>query len=113
MVKLKLLGSSGRFGVRYGQSVKRRISDIELRQRKKQACIFCGGQAKRKSKGIWKCKKCGRTFAGHAYFLEKEYQKQIPESKEKPKEKEQKAKPEKAPKKALKKEASKDKQAKQ
>jgi len=73
MTKTSLLGSAGRFGVRYGQSVKRRIAAIELIQRKKQKCLFCNGRAKRVSKGIWKCKKCGKTFAGHAYFLEQPF----------------------------------------
>lgn len=70
---LTKLGSAGRFGVRYGQSVKRRIASIEDKQRKKQACPFCKGRAKRTSKGIWNCRKCGKRFAGHAYFLESEY----------------------------------------
>jgi len=70
MVKLKLLGATGRFGVRYGQATKKRIDAIEEKQRKKQKCIFCNGRAKRISKGIWSCKKCGKKFAGHAYFLE-------------------------------------------
>ena len=70
---LKLLGAAGRFGVRYGQLVKRRIASIEKRQRKKQACLFCKGRVKRLSKGIWLCRKCGKKFAGHAYFLDEEY----------------------------------------
>jgi large subunit ribosomal protein L37Ae len=70
MAKLKILGSSARFGVRYGVSVRRKIDEIEGKQKKKQHCIFCMGIAKRISKGIWVCKKCGKKFAGHAYYLE-------------------------------------------
>ena len=70
MPKTKLVKAAGRFGVRYGQSVKRRIADIESRQRLKQHCIFCNGRAKRTSKGVWNCLKCGKKFAGHAYYLE-------------------------------------------
>jgi large subunit ribosomal protein L37Ae len=70
MTKLKILGSSARFGVRYGVSVRRRIDEIESKQKQKQHCIFCMGIAKRISKGIWVCKKCGKKFAGHAYYLE-------------------------------------------
>lgn len=66
------LGSAGRFGIRYGQSVRKRIFEIESKQKKKQPCIFCSGIAKRISKGIWVCKSCGKKFAGHAYFLEKQ-----------------------------------------
>ncbi|MBM3247574.1 50S ribosomal protein L37ae [Candidatus Pacearchaeota archaeon] len=70
MGKLEIVGSSGRFGVRYGVSARRRIDEIESKQKKKQKCIFCKGIAKRISKGIWVCKKCGKKFAGHAYYLE-------------------------------------------
>jgi len=69
MARTKLLKSAGRFGVRYGRSVKRKIADIELKQKRKQYCIFCSGKAKRLSKGIWLCKKCGKKFTGHAYYL--------------------------------------------
>jgi large subunit ribosomal protein L37Ae len=72
MVKTKLSKAAGRFGARYGQRVKRKIANIESKQRKKQICPFCDGKAKRRSKGIWLCKKCKRKFAAHAYYLEKE-----------------------------------------
>jgi large subunit ribosomal protein L37Ae len=72
MTKLKISKSAGRFGPRYGVSVRRRIADIESRQRKKQQCIFCDGRAKRLSKGIWLCQRCGKKFAGHAYYLLKD-----------------------------------------
>ena len=70
MTKSKLLGAAGRFGVRYGQSVKRRIATIEYKQRKKQACPFCSGRAVRLSKGIWQCRRCDKKFAGHTYYLQ-------------------------------------------
>ena len=73
MSKPRKLGAAGRFGVRYGQSAKKRITAIETIQRKKQKCLFCKGKAKRLSKGIWQCKKCGKKFAGHAYYLEQPY----------------------------------------
>ena len=72
MAKTKIAGAAGRFGVRYGQHVRRRIAAIESKQRLKQICPLCGGKAKRLSKGIWKCKKCEKKFAGHAYFLEQQ-----------------------------------------
>jgi large subunit ribosomal protein L37Ae len=67
--RTKKLKASGRFGARYGCRVKTKITEIESRQRKKQQCIFCNGIAKRLSKGIWKCNKCGKKFAEHTYFL--------------------------------------------
>ncbi|MFA7708204.1 MAG: 50S ribosomal protein L37ae [Candidatus Pacearchaeota archaeon] len=71
MSRTKKVKSSGRFGARYGRSVRLKMTDIESVQRKKQECIFCNGIAKRLSKGIWKCKKCNKTFASHTYFLPK------------------------------------------
>jgi large subunit ribosomal protein L37Ae len=73
MAKTKIVKAAGRFGVRYGQSIKRRIAKIEGQQRKKQACSFCNGRAIRLAKGIWRCNRCKKTFAGHTYFLEKFY----------------------------------------
>jgi large subunit ribosomal protein L37Ae len=72
MVKLKIVKSAGRFGARYGQHIKRKIVDIESRQRKKQKCPFCSKKVKRLSKGIWKCKSCKKKFAAHAYYIEKD-----------------------------------------
>ena len=74
MAKTKKVKAAGRFGARYGQSVRRKIAEIETIQRKKQQCIFCDGIAKRLSKGIWECKKCSKKFAGHAYYLPKKEQ---------------------------------------
>jgi large subunit ribosomal protein L37Ae len=70
MTKTKIAGSAGRFGPRYGVSVRRRTASIEAKQRKKQKCPYCGGRIKRLSKGIWLCNKCKKKFAGHTYYLE-------------------------------------------
>ena len=72
MVKTKKVKAAGRFGARYGRRVRTKIAEIEVVQRKKQNCVFCKGPAKRLSKGIWECKKCGKKFAGHAYYIKKE-----------------------------------------
>jgi large subunit ribosomal protein L37Ae len=85
MVKKKLIGAAGRYGSRYGQRVKRKIADIEGKQRKKQTCPFCNKKINRMSKGIWQCKKCKRKFAAHAYYIDKETIKVKAEMKEKPK----------------------------
>ena len=69
MTKTKKVRAAGRFGARYGRSVRTKIAEIESVQRKKQKCIFCNGVAKRISKGIWKCKKCSKKFAADAYYL--------------------------------------------
>ena len=70
-MRTKIVKAAGRLGVRYGRRVRTKITEIESVQRKKQDCIFCNGKAKRLSKGIWHCNKCGKKFAGHTYFLPK------------------------------------------
>jgi len=66
----KKLKSAARFRAGYGLRVKKKLIEVESRQKKKQKCPFCNGIAKRKSKGIWKCKKCKKTFASNVYYLE-------------------------------------------
>ena len=70
--KSKKSKSSGRFGARYGKTVRARVVNVEVKQRKKQKCPYCGKLgAKRVSKGIWQCirKKCGKKFASDVYYL--------------------------------------------
>ena len=70
--KSKKTKSAGRFGPRYGKTVKDRLVKVEVKQRKKQKCPFCEKLgAKRKAKGIWECSKCGKTFADNTYYLGK------------------------------------------
>ena len=70
MVRTKRVGSTGRFGVRYGTTVKQKVLAIEKKQRLKYECPSCTKVAvKRVAKGIWSCKKCDHTFAGKAFYL--------------------------------------------
>lgn len=58
-----------RFGARYGVSVKQRVEDVEVKQRKKHVCPKCGFQrVKRVSTGIFSCNKCLHRYAGGAYY---------------------------------------------
>ena len=71
MVKTKKIKSAGRFGARYGKTPKARLVKVEEKQRIKQICHFCKKLgAKRLSKGIWKCFKCGKKFASGVFYLE-------------------------------------------
>jgi len=71
--KSKKTKAAGRFGARYGKTVKVRLVKVEDKQRKKQSCPFCKKfGVKRLSKGIWKCPKCDKKFASHTYFLDNE-----------------------------------------
>ena len=69
--KLKKTKSAGRFGAKYGRSVRAKLVKVETKQRKKQECPFCKKLGvKRLSKGIWKCSKCNKKFASDTYYLE-------------------------------------------
>jgi large subunit ribosomal protein L37Ae len=70
MTKTKKVKSSGRFGPRYGKTVRARLVQVEEKQRKKQRCHLCKRLGvKRLSKGIWKCSKCNKKFASDVYNL--------------------------------------------
>jgi len=70
-VKLKKSKSAGRFGARYGKTARAKLVAVESKQRVKQKCPNCGKLgAKRLSKGIWNCSKCGKTFAHNIYQLD-------------------------------------------
>lgn len=71
--KLKKIKSAGKFGARYGRSVKRKFVEVESKQRKKQKCPFCSKLGvKRIAKGIWQCTrpKCSKKFTGDVYYLQ-------------------------------------------
>ena len=69
--KTKKARASGRFGARYGKTVRAKLSKVEAKQRKKQKCPFCEKVGiKRLSKGIWKCSRCDKKFASNVYHLE-------------------------------------------
>lgn len=70
MANKKSKGSTGRFGTRYGASLKFKVSDIERKQRATYRCPRClKNKVKRVGAGIWYCKKCNTKFAGKAYEL--------------------------------------------
>ncbi len=63
----KKVGSTGRFGPRYGTKTKKVVLDIE--KKKDKTCPYCERTTlKRLAAGIWYCRKCKSKFAGAAYF---------------------------------------------
>ena len=61
-------GPAGRFGARYGIKVRRKVDNIERKQKSKHLCPYCGVlKVKRISLGIFQCKKCEIKFTGGAY----------------------------------------------
>lgn len=66
--RTKKVGSSGKFGPRYGLSVKKQIRSIDQMRSSKYTCPRCYKKnVKRVSSGIWECRSCSYKFAGGAY----------------------------------------------
>lgn len=66
--KTKKVGIVGKYGARYGVSLRKRIKVAEITQHTTYVCDFCGKTSvKRKGIGIWKCRSCKVVVAGGAY----------------------------------------------
>ena len=66
--RTKKVGICGKFATRYGASLRKTIKKIEISQRKKYPCPFCGKESvKRVAVGIWTCQKCQKSVTGGAY----------------------------------------------
>ena len=66
--RTKKVGITGKYGTRYGQKLRKQVKAIEILQRVKSICPFCGKKAiKRQAAGIWKCRGCRRAIAGGAW----------------------------------------------
>jgi len=68
--KTKKAGPTGRFGARYGSTIRKRVRFIEVKMKNNDyRCPQCRTKAiHRVFNGVWKCKKCSATFSGGAYF---------------------------------------------
>ena len=59
--RTKKVGITGKYGTRYGASLRREVKKLEVSQHSKYQCEFCGKKSvKRVAVGIWKCKACGK-----------------------------------------------------
>jgi len=68
MGRTKKVGRAGRFGARYGATIRARVAKIEAVEKERHKCPSCQTKAvHRISTGIWSCRKCGYTFTGGAY----------------------------------------------
>ncbi|KAK1071695.1 60S ribosomal protein L43 [Friedmanniomyces endolithicus] len=68
--RTKKVGITGKYGTRYGASLRKQVKKIEIQQHSKYSCTFCGKvTVKRQSTGIWKCRACKKTIAGGAYTV--------------------------------------------
>ena len=68
--RTKKAGVVGKYGTRYGATLRKLLKKIEVAQHATYTCAFCGRDAmKRSAVGIWKCKGCRKTLAGGAYSV--------------------------------------------
>jgi large subunit ribosomal protein L37Ae len=66
--RTKKVGPTRGLGPRYGATVRKRYIKTVTEMKKPHKCPQCGlPRVKRVSVGVWKCRKCGFTFAGGAY----------------------------------------------
>ncbi|XP_030743505.2 60S ribosomal protein L37a-like [Echinops telfairi] len=68
MAKRTKVGIVGKYGTRYGASLRKMVKKIEISQHAKYTCSFCGKtKTKRHVVGIWHCGSCMKTGAGGAW----------------------------------------------
>lgn len=68
-----MVGSSKRYGVRYGRRLRQKYEAVETEQKTKYQCPYCHKIAvKRIAVGIWQCPKCAAVFTGKAYSVAKQ-----------------------------------------
>ena len=68
--RTKKAGICGKFGTRYGASLRKIVKKFEITQRARYVSPFSGKESvRRQAVGIWKCKSTGKKIAGGAWQL--------------------------------------------
>jgi len=68
--RTKKVGVVGKYGTRYGASLRKMVKKMETTQHSKYPCTFCGKTAMRRTVvGVWNCKACNKTVAGGAWVF--------------------------------------------
>ena len=68
--RTKKVGITGKYGTRYGSTLRKLLRKIEVSQHSTYRCAFCGKDTiKRQCAGIWDCRSCRKVIAGGAYTL--------------------------------------------
>ena len=68
--RTRKVGISGKYGTRYGSTLRKLVKKIEISQHSTYRCVFCGKDSvKRTCVGIWECRSCKKVVAGGAYTL--------------------------------------------
>ena len=66
--RTKKVGICGKYGTRYGATLRKVVKKFEVNQHSKYVSPFCGKNCvKRTAVGIWKCKRTGKKIAGGAF----------------------------------------------
>merc|ERR1712227_139781 len=66
----KKVGVVGKYGTRYGASLRKQVKKYEVTQHGRYTCQFCGKDCvKREAVGIWTCKACRKTVTGGAWVV--------------------------------------------
>lgn len=64
------VGICGKYGTRYGATLRKLLRKVEVQQHSKYTCVFCGKDSvKRVVTGIWKCGSCSKVQSGGAFVL--------------------------------------------
>ncbi|KAF8141833.1 putative RPL43B-60S large subunit ribosomal protein [Boletus edulis] len=68
--RTRKVGVTGKYGTRYGASLRKQVKKMEITQHARYTCTFCGKDSvKRTSVGIWHCRSCKKTIAGGAWTV--------------------------------------------
>ncbi|RMZ85764.1 hypothetical protein DV737_g434, partial [Chaetothyriales sp. CBS 132003] len=68
--RTKKVGVTGKYGTRYGASLRKQVKKMEITQHARYTCTFCGkNTVKRTAVGIWNCKSCRKVVAGGAWTV--------------------------------------------
>ncbi|TFL01920.1 60S ribosomal protein L37 [Pterulicium gracile] len=68
--RTKKVGVTGKYGTRYGASLRKQIKKMEITQHARYSCTFCGKDTvKRQAVGIWGCTACRKVIAGGAWTV--------------------------------------------
>ncbi|KAJ7251403.1 ribosomal L37ae protein family-domain-containing protein [Mycena rebaudengoi] len=68
--RTKKVGITGKYGTRYGASLRKQVKRMEISQHARYTCTFCGKDTvKRTAVGIWNCSSCRKVIAGGAWTV--------------------------------------------
>ena len=68
--RTKKVGICGKYGTRYGATLRKVVKKFEVSQHARYVSPFCGkNSVKRSAVGIWHCKRTNKKIAGGAYQL--------------------------------------------